>query len=51
MSCVHVVLFCNLIQVPEVDSFSHRCYQALSSSRVMRREPENEAATTNSQCP
>ena len=28
---------------PEVDSFSGRCYQALSSPLFLRREPGNEA--------
>ena len=31
------------IQAPEVDSFSHECYQALSSPVFFRREPGNEA--------
>ena len=28
---------------PEVDSFSRECYQALSSTPFLRREPGNEA--------
>ena len=46
MSCVHVVSFCNLIgtaTAEEVDSFSHGCYQALSSP-FLRRESGNEAS-------
>ena len=31
------------IQAPEVDRFSHECYQALSSPHFLRREPGTEA--------